>query len=108
MATAMAPRWGKHPQRGVVQEVMKTLAIRLEDEQHARLSILAKLSDQSVTDVIRTAIDERLVHLASDPDVSARAETLTAQIEQEAAEQRAAIADLFGTKAGAPNRSRKS
>ncbi|MGL4299651.1 MAG: ribbon-helix-helix protein, CopG family [Candidatus Neomicrothrix subdominans] len=87
---------------------MKTLAIRLEDEQHARLSILAKLSNQSVTDVIRVAIDERLVHLAADPEVSAKAEALTAQIEQDAREQRAAIAELFGSKTTASSRSRKS
>lgn len=101
------PCGDKHPQKGEVG-VMKTLAIRLEDEQHARLSILAKLSDQSVTDVIRQAIDERLTHLAADPEVSAKAEALTAQIEKDAAEQRAAIADLFDTTAAASSRSRKS
>ena len=67
------------PPRGLVHQV-RGPHHRLEDEQHARLSILAKLSDQSVTDVIRTAIDERLVHLASAPDVSARAETLGAEV----------------------------
>jgi predicted transcriptional regulator len=87
---------------------MKTLAIRLEDEQHARLSILARLSDQSVTDVIRVAIDERLTHLAADPEVSAKAEALTAQIEKDAAEQRAAIADLFGPSAATSSRNRKN
>lgn len=78
---------------------MKTLAIRLEDEQHARLTILSKLSEQSVTDVIRTAIDSRLADMASDPAVSAKAESLTAAIEREAAEQRDAIAALFGSPA---------
>jgi hypothetical protein len=75
---------------------MKTLAIRLEDEQHARLTILAKLSDLSVTDAIRTAIDTHLQTLAADPELSAKAEALTATIEQEAAEQREAIKALFG------------
>lgn len=84
---------------------MKTLAIRLEDEQHARLAILAKLSEQSVTDVIRTAIDARLTAMAADPEISAKAESLTTAIDREAAEQREAIAALFGTpakKAAAP------
>jgi len=75
---------------------MKTLAIRLEDEQHARLTILSKLSDVSVTDTIRTAIDDHLAKLAADPDLSAKAESLTAVIDREAAEQRDAIAALFG------------
>lgn len=59
---------------------MKTLAIRLEDEQHARLSILAKLSDVSLTDTIRDAIEAHLAKLAADPTISAKAEELTAAI----------------------------
>lgn len=75
---------------------MKTLAIRLEDEQHARLTILAKLADESVTDTIRAAIDTHLAKLAADPELSAKAEGFTAAIDREAAEQRQAIAALFG------------
>lgn len=78
---------------------MKTLAIRLEDEQHARLTILSKLSAVSVTDTIRTAIDEHLAKLAADPELSAKAEGFTAAIDREAAEQRDAIAALFGAPA---------
>lgn len=76
---------------------MKTLAIRLEDEQHARLSILAKLSDVSLTDTIRDAIEAHLAKLAADPTISAKAEELTAAIDREAAEQHDAIAALFGS-----------
>lgn len=85
---------------------MKTLAIRLEDEQHARLTILSKLSDVSVTDTLRTAIDEHLAKLAADPELSAKAEGLTAAIDREAAEQRDAIAALFGAATVASPRSR--
>ena len=77
---------------------MKTLAIRMEDEQHARLSILAKLSGDTITDVLRTAIDDYITTASANPEVSARAEDLTAAIDREAAEQRAAIATLFGPK----------
>lgn len=87
---------------------MKTLAIRLEDEQHARLSILAKLSEQSVTDVIRRAIEQQLEALAADPEISAKADALTAEIDRDAAEQRAAIAGLFGSKPATTSRARKS
>lgn len=76
---------------------MKTLAIRLEDEQHARLTMLAKLSDLTVTDAIRQAIDAYVAVLAATPEVSARAEAARAEIDREAAEQRAALAQLFGT-----------
>jgi len=75
---------------------MKTLAIRLEDDQHARLTILAKLSGVSVTDAIRSAIETHIATLAADTDISARAETVLADIEREASEQRDAIAALFG------------
>ncbi len=76
---------------------MKTLAIRMEDEQHARLTILSKLAGETVTDTIRTAIEKHLATLATDPELSAKAEGLTAVIDREAAEQREAIAALFGT-----------
>lgn len=39
---------------------MKTLAIRLEDEQHAQLVILTKLSETSLTDAIRDAINAHI------------------------------------------------
>jgi len=85
---------------------MKTLAIRLEDEQHARLTILSKLSEVSVTDAIRSAIDEHLAKRAADPEISAKAEAFTATIEREAAEQRDAIAALFGNAKTATSRGR--
>lgn len=81
---------------------MKTLAIRLEDDVHARLSILAKLANRSLTDTIRDAIEAHVVMLSADPDISAKAEALTAEIDREAAEQRNAISALFGESKQAP------
>ena len=75
---------------------MKTLAIRLEDDLHAKLTILAKLSNTTVTEAIRTAIEAHLSRLAADKDISARAEAVLTEIDREASEQRAAIANLFG------------
>lgn len=60
------------------------------------MTILAKLSGISVTDAIRTGIENHIATLAANPDVSARAETVLADIDREASEQRAAIASLFG------------
>jgi hypothetical protein len=90
---------------------MKTLAIRLEDEQHARLTILARISGVSVTDAIRTAVETYIATVAGNPDVSAKAEAVLAEIEREASEQRAAIAGLFGSGGEAtprPTRTTKS
>ena len=61
---------------------MKTLAIRLDDELHAQLSVLAQLSGTSLTD----------------------------EIEHEAQARQAAIATLFGTPeqpSGSPKASSK-
>jgi hypothetical protein len=74
---------------------MKTLAIRLEDEQHARLVLLTKLGGVSLTDAIRTAIENHIATLAANTDKS-KAESALADIEREAQEQRAALAALFG------------
>lgn len=79
---------------------MKTLAIRLEDEQHARLVLLTKLSGVSLTDAIRTAIENHIAALAANTDISAKAEGALADIEREAGEQRAALAALFGEAKG--------
>jgi hypothetical protein len=76
---------------------MKTLAIRLEDDQHAQLVILSKLSGTSLTDAIRDAINAHLATLAADPEISAKAEEFTAAIDREAAEQRDAVTALFGS-----------
>ncbi len=89
---------------------MKTLAVRLEDEQHARLTILSKLAEMNVTDTIRGAIEDRLTKMSNDPQISAKAEALAAEIDREAAEQRAAIAGLFsdGTKSSTRTSSTKT
>ncbi len=68
---------------------MKTLAIRLDDELHAQLSVLAQLSDSSITDEIRQAIEAHLD--------TKRAQAVLDDIEREAEGRKAAIATLFGT-----------
>lgn len=85
---------------------MKTLAIRLEDELHARLTILARIRGVSVTDAIRAAIEAHITALSQDPGVAAKAEALVADIERDANEQRAALQALIGTSAPPPARGR--
>ncbi len=87
---------------------MKTLAIRLEDEQHAKLGLLAKLSGETVVDVIRSAVDRRLTEMAADPELSAKAEGLRAAIQAEAAEQAAALAGLFASDAATTKPSKRT
>lgn len=73
---------------------MKTLAIRLSDDLHAQLRSVALLEGITVTDAIRKSIrsyiDEGRLSLRG------KAQAALTQIEQEAAERRAAIGSLFG------------
>ena len=80
---------------------MKTLAIRLDDDVHARLVILAKLADVSLTDVIRQAIETQIQVMSSDQNLSAKADALREEIDREAREQQGALSLLFGATAEA-------
>jgi predicted transcriptional regulator len=75
---------------------MKTLAIRLDDELHAQLSVLAQLSGTSLTDEIRQAIEAHLQAKRANPELTERAKLVAEEIEHEAAARRAAITTLFG------------
>lgn len=75
---------------------MKTLAIRLEDEQHAQLGMIAQLEGLNVTDAIRQAIDQWTLSRRSNPELQERAHAVLEDIEREAATRRGAIAALLG------------
>ena len=75
---------------------MKTLAIRLDDELHAQLSVLAQLSETSLTDEIRQAIEEHLEAKRANPELSKRVKQVAEDIEHEAQARQAAITTLFG------------
>lgn len=74
---------------------VKTLAIRLDEETHAQLSVLAQLRESTITEEIRTAIVSHLVSTKSDPALSARAQAVLDEIERESQARQAAIATLF-------------
>jgi predicted transcriptional regulator len=76
---------------------VKTLAIRLDDELHAQLSVLAQLEEVSITDAIRQAIEAHIEAKRSQPELAARAESVLAAIDAEAANRRGAIATLFSS-----------
>ena len=77
---------------------MKTMAIRLEDDLHAQLNVIASLEEQTITDIIRASI---LAYIESRKHaLSSKAEAALEEIERDAEARRKAIADLFGTASG--------
>jgi predicted transcriptional regulator len=76
---------------------MKTLAIRLDDDLHALLSVLAQLRESSVTEEIRLAIESHLRSQQDNPELSGRAQAVLEEIERDSQTRQAAIATLFGS-----------
>jgi predicted DNA-binding protein len=76
---------------------VKTLAIRLEPDQHAQLSLIAQLRGNTITDEIRQALEAHIASIKDNPDLAGKASGALEDIEREAAARREAIATLFGT-----------
>ncbi len=79
---------------------VKTLAIRLEPDLHAQLSLIAQLKSSTITDEIRTAIEAHIKATKSAPELASKADAALEDIEREAASRREAIATLFGSTEG--------
>jgi len=75
---------------------MKTLAIRLEDEVHALLSVVAQLEGSSIIAVIREAIDAHLERKASAGELADRAKAALDDIDRDASQRKAAIETMIG------------
>ena len=75
---------------------VKTLAIRLPDELHAQLVLIAQLDGISLTDAIRQAIDRLIERKRAEGDLADQAAQALEEIEREAAARREAIQALFG------------
>ncbi len=76
---------------------VKTLAIRLEPDLHAQLSLIAQLRASTITDEIRTAIEAHIAVAKTAPELAAQSQSVLEDIEREAVARRAAISTLFGT-----------
>jgi predicted DNA-binding protein len=76
---------------------VKTLAIRLEPDLHAQLSLIAQLRASTITDEIRTAIEAHVALAKTAPELAGQADAVLEEIERDALARRAAIATLFGT-----------
>jgi hypothetical protein len=75
---------------------MRTLAIKLEEELHAQLGMIAKLEGLTLTDALRQAIDQWIDERRNNPELQARAAATLADIDREAATRRGAIEALLG------------
>jgi predicted DNA-binding protein len=81
---------------------VKTLAIRLEPETHAQLSLIAQLRGNTITDEIKAALESHIAGIKTMPDLAARAGSVLEDIEREALARRTTIATLFGDEQPAP------
>ena len=74
---------------------VKTLAIRLPDELHAQLVLVASLEDQSLTDTIRQAIEELIERKRAGGDLAAQAAKALEAMDREAQARREALQALL-------------
>lgn len=79
---------------------VKTLAIRLEPEVHAQLSLIAQLKGGTITDELKLAVLTHIESAKSQADLANRASFALEEIEREAALRRDAIASLFAGSTG--------
>jgi predicted transcriptional regulator len=86
---------------------MRTLAIRLDDELHAQLGMIAKLEELTLTDALLQAIDQWIGERKNNPKLQARAAAILADIDKDAATRKGAIEALLGNE-GTPSRTKGS
>lgn len=87
---------------------MKTLAIKLDDEEHAKLVLVARLAGQTLADELRAAVQNHLEQRLSTGDLAAQAEKVLAEIDEEAASRRQAIEGLLNKRSKAPTSEKSS
>lgn len=75
---------------------MRTIAIRVEDELHSQLTLLAQLSERSLVDEVREAIDAHITRRSSEVDLTAQAQAALEEIDRQVAARRQAIEALLG------------
>jgi hypothetical protein len=82
---------------------MRTLAVCIIHDLRARLDIIAQLTERTVTEEIRLALEHWIERSKSDPDVLANAETVRADIAK-----RPKSRTTPSMRSSQPSRSRKS
>jgi len=86
---------------------VKTLAIRLEGDLHAQLTLVAQLDGLSITDAIRRAIESYIEGKQAEGDFAGRAAAMLDEIDREAAARRQSIEALLGKNQPPKGRSRR-
>ncbi len=86
---------------------VKTLAIRLEADLHARLSFVAQVEGDSITDAIRKAIESYIETKHGESDFAARAAAMLDALDREAAVRRLQIEEFLGKNQPPKGRSRR-
>jgi predicted DNA-binding protein len=75
---------------------VRTLAIRLPDELHAQLVLVASLDGVSLAEAIRAAVETGIARRRDNGELAAQAQAALEQIEREASRRRAALSALLG------------
>jgi hypothetical protein len=81
---------------------VKTLAIRLPDELHAQLVLVAQLDGVSLAEAIRQAVETSISRRREAGELADRAQAALEQIEQESAIRRTALQALLGPTSARP------
>jgi len=75
---------------------MKTVAIKVEDDLHAQLLLVAQLEGTTLTDVIRQAVEQYVEGLKTGDGLAAKAKSLLDDIDRDVATRREAVRSLLG------------
>lgn len=75
--------------------VRRTVPVRLEPVLHHQVTLMARLADTSVNDLIRSAIEAKLAELQQDSTIRERAAALQQAIAEDAKAQADALAGLI-------------
>jgi hypothetical protein len=81
--------------------VVRTIAIKVEDEVHQQLTLLAQLSERPLVDELREAVDAHIARRSAEVDLTAQAQAALEEIDREAANRRQAIEALLTKRSGA-------
>ena len=77
---------------------IKTLAIRLEEDLHSQVVLLANLDDVPLVEFLRQSVEAYVAQKRSEPGFAERAQAVLDEIDQEARARRDAIQALFEEK----------
>lgn len=74
----------------------KTIAVRLPDDEHAQLVLVAALEELSLNDALRQAVQQLIAAKREGGQLAAQAAKAIEEMEAEAATKRAALEALMG------------